>query len=133
MVRNTSTHHELIDELKQIGRELKSEFNIVSGKTLCASDFYEGDLKHFLLSNNLIFSQLIYSIQAQARLDGIFCDYDETEKLEFLKRCSENNIVNIEMESLCFSGLLNYANCKCMNLENFSKKNIVFTFLLEFF
>lgn len=54
---------------------------------------------------------------AQARLDGIFCDYTETEKLEFLKRCSEEKIVNIEMESLCFSGLLNYAKCKCSILS----------------
>lgn len=61
-----------------------------------------------------IYNQLIVSLfLAQARLDGIFCDYDENEKLEFLKRCSEQNVVNIEMESLCFSGFLNYANCKC--------------------
>lgn len=49
----------------------------------------------------------------QARRDGIFCDFTESEKMAFLKECCQKNIVNIEMESLCFSGYLNHARCKC--------------------
>ena len=58
---------------------------------MCAHDFYEG----------------------QARVDGAFCDYTIESKMKFLNRCYENGITNIEMESLCFVGLLNHAKIRC--------------------
>lgn len=49
IVRPTSGHDELINELIGIGKEMKAnEFDIVRGKTLCASDFYEGAVKSFI-------------------------------------------------------------------------------------
>jgi len=57
------------------------DFMVVTGKTMCTTDFYEG----------------------QARLDGAFCDYDEDKKMAFLKRAHSEGVTNIEMESLCFA------------------------------
>ena len=71
--------------------ELTHKFNIASGKTLCAHDFYEG----------------------QSRIDGVFCDYTKEEKFEFLKNCKDKGVVNMEMESLCFAGMLNHAKIRC--------------------
>ncbi len=48
----------------------------------------------------------------QGRLNGLFCDYTEEDKFQYLLKCKENNVVNIEMESLCFASFLNRANLK---------------------
>lgn len=77
----------------EIGKEFENIDGIrevVSGRTMCAHDFYEG----------------------QGRLDGAFCEYTAQSKMEYLKKCEENGIKNIEMESLCFSGLLNHAKIR---------------------
>ena len=72
----------------------------ISGKTLCAHDFYEG----------------------QGRVDGAFCEYTIEDKFKFLKACHNQGIKNIEMESLCFLGLLNHAGIKagvvCVTVVN---------------
>jgi len=65
-------------------------FQVVSGKTMCTLDFYEG----------------------QARLDGAFCDYDEKAKVQFLKDCAAAGVLNIEMESLCFAAMCHHAGLK---------------------
>ena len=44
---------------------------------------------------------LLYS--GQARLDGAFCDYSESDKMDFLKTIHASGVCNIEMESLCFA------------------------------
>ncbi len=54
---------------------------------------------------------LIFEI-GQGRIDGIFCDYSTKDKMDFLAKCKENNVKNIEMESLVFAGLTNYAQVK---------------------
>jgi uridine phosphorylase len=51
-------------------------------------------------------------LKGQARVDGAFCEYSFESKMEFLNKCNENGVKNIEMESLCFTGLLNHANLK---------------------
>lgn len=62
------------------------------------------------------------SILGQGRLDGAFCEYKEEDKLEFLKRIQEENVVNMEMESLCFAALCNHAGIRgaviCVTLLN---------------
>jgi len=90
VIRKTKCDMQLADELMNIGREVfaNCDYEVVTGKTLCAHDFYEG----------------------QARVDGAFCNYTIKEKHEFLLKCEQQGIKNIEMESLCFTGLLNYAN-----------------------
>ena len=44
MIRKTQCDSKLVDELLEIGKEYEknSGINVISGKTLCAHDFYEG-------------------------------------------------------------------------------------------
>ncbi|KAK3866403.1 hypothetical protein Pcinc_028072 [Petrolisthes cinctipes] len=82
---------------KQLAHELKDlrfesdPFSVTVGKTMCTYDFYEG----------------------QGRLDGAFCDYSEEDKLDFLHKIHQDNIVNMEMESLCFAALCHHAGIRC--------------------
>ena len=78
-----------------IGRQ-KQNYPVVKGKTVCANDFYEG----------------------QGRLDGFFCEYNQQDKTEFLKKCQQHGVVNFEMESLCFAGMLSHANMRCKILNS---------------
>ena len=79
---------ELVDELVRLGGNFP--FKIAAGKTVCTNDFYEG----------------------QARLDGAFCSYDESDKLEYLEHLKENGVSNIEMESTCFAALTHLGGIK---------------------
>ncbi|KAG7161578.1 Uridine phosphorylase 1-like [Homarus americanus] len=91
---------------KQLANDLKNlhcdtdPFSVTVGKTMCTYDFYEG----------------------QGRLDGAFCDYKEEDKLEFLQKIHDANVVNMEMESLCFAALCQHAGIKaaviCVTLLN---------------
>ena len=67
---------------------------------MCCHDFYEG----------------------QGRVDGAFCEYSIKDKMNFLNQCKQNGVTNIEMESLCFTGLLNHAKIRaavvCVALVN---------------
>jgi uridine phosphorylase len=65
-------------------------FPVVTGKTMCANDFYEG----------------------QGRVDGAFCEYTETDKLNYLKKLHDFGLVNIEMESTMFAAFTHYAGIK---------------------
>lgn len=75
-------------------------FKVVTGKTMCTLDFYEG----------------------QARLDGAFCDYTEKEKMSFLTEAHRQGIRNIEMESICFASICRQCNVRgavvCVTLLN---------------
>jgi uridine phosphorylase len=68
----------------------EDNFKVVTGKTMCTLDFYEG----------------------QARLDGAFCDYTENEKMTFLSEAYERGIRNIEMESICFAAMCRQCNVR---------------------
>lgn len=91
-VRPAECDNQLVDDMLRIGKKYETSdgLKVTSGKTLCCHDFYEG----------------------QARLDGAFCDYTVENKFEFLRKCYENGVRNIEMESLCFLGLLNHAKIR---------------------
>ncbi|KAK7065558.1 Uridine phosphorylase 1 [Halocaridina rubra] len=86
-------------DLKKI-QQLDDPFTITVGKTMCTYDFYEG----------------------QGRLDGAFCNFTETDKLAFLRKIHEENVVNMEMESLCFAALCHQAGIRgaviCVTLLN---------------
>lgn len=81
---------------KKLQRELKllaepdDLFPTLIGKTMCTTDFYEG----------------------QGRMDGAFCDFSEAEKMEHLQTLKDNGVVNIEMESLAFAALTHHAGVK---------------------
>jgi len=89
----------LADELKSLATQ-DDPFETHVGRTMCTYDFYEG----------------------QGRLDGAFCEYTEKEKLDFLNNISENNILNMEMESLAFAALTHHAGIRaaviCVTLLN---------------
>lgn len=82
---------------KKLARELKSladpsmdPYETIIGKTMCTHDFYEG----------------------QGRLDGAFCDFSESDKMEYLNKIHEFGVVNIEMESTIFAALTNHAGIR---------------------
>jgi len=89
----------LAEELKSLSTQ-DDAFETHIGRTMCTYDFYEG----------------------QGRLDGAFCDYTEKEKLEFLHQVRDQNIINMEMESLAFAALTHHAGIRaaviCVTLLN---------------
>uniref|UniRef100_A0AC34Q2Q6 Nucleoside phosphorylase domain-containing protein n=1 Tax=Panagrolaimus sp. JU765 TaxID=591449 RepID=A0AC34Q2Q6_9BILA len=89
---------EFSKELYDTGLELG--LNVVQGKTLCADDFYEG----------------------QMRLDGAFCNYTEEDKFAFLNTLKEKDVKNIEMEASAFCAITSRAHVKaaivCVALLN---------------
>lgn len=80
---------ELAEEIISVGRRSYPSLSIISGKTMCTNDFYEG----------------------QARLDGAFCPYTMECKKAYLNELhNKNGVTNIEMESSLFSAMCHYAN-----------------------
>lgn len=79
----------LVRELKALAHA-DDPYDTVVGKTMCTSDFYEG----------------------QGRLDGAFCDFTEQDKMEYLQKLQNAGVVNIEMESLIFGALTHHAGIK---------------------
>ena len=50
----------------------------------------------------------------QGRIDGAFCDYSETDKMEFLQELFQDyNICNIEMEAHILSAFTHRAKIRC--------------------
>lgn len=80
----------LAKEIAAEGQRAFPELNVVTGKTMCADDFYEG----------------------QGRLDGAFCDYTEEDKREFLEKLRSLGVVNIEMEATLFGAMCHHAGVK---------------------
>ncbi|XP_023937523.2 uridine phosphorylase 1 [Bicyclus anynana] len=89
----------LNQELLYIASEEK-RFSTFSGGTLAADDFYQG----------------------QARLDGPFCNYTESDKLSFLSVLVGLGVKNIEMEATAFAALTREAGLRsadvCVTLVN---------------
>lgn len=79
----------LVLELKALASN-EDPYDTVTGKTMCTSDFYEG----------------------QGRLDGAFCDYSEQDKIDYLTKLHKNGVINIEMECLVFAALTHHAGIR---------------------
>ena len=62
------------------------DVNFVKGATLSTNMFYEG----------------------QARRDGAIFEYSEDEKNDYLKRCHEHGVVNMEMEGAALAAFCNH-------------------------
>uniref|UniRef100_A0A7I5E9I9 PNP_UDP_1 domain-containing protein n=1 Tax=Haemonchus contortus TaxID=6289 RepID=A0A7I5E9I9_HAECO len=96
--RDTHLDEDLRKDLIALANEKK--IPVESGLTMCADDFYEG----------------------QMRLDGFFCEYKTEDKFHFLKRIHEKGVRNIEMESTCFASMTFRAGVKaaivCVTLLN---------------
>ena len=88
----------LARELVELSSE--ADFSVVTGKTLCTDDFYEG----------------------QARLDGALCDFNETDKMDYLNFLSNGGVKNIEMEATAFAAITHAAGIRsaivCVALLN---------------
>jgi len=80
----TQLDKDLIEELKAVS----TTHHTVTGLTMSTNCFYEG----------------------QGRVDGLFCDYTNEDKLEFLKKAHEKGVINIEMESSYFAHFCTRAN-----------------------
>ncbi|XP_039746190.1 uridine and thymidine phosphorylase-like isoform X2 [Pararge aegeria] len=79
----------LNQELLHLASEEKG-FSTFIGGTMAADDFYQG----------------------QARLDGPFCDYTESDKVSFLKALVELGVKNIEMEATAFAAFTREAGLR---------------------
>lgn len=62
--------------MKALADPTQDPYDTITGKTMCTYDFYEG----------------------QGRIDGAFCEFTETDKMEYLEKLREFGVVNIEME-----------------------------------
>ncbi|XP_033214236.1 uridine phosphorylase 1-like isoform X2 [Belonocnema kinseyi] len=78
----------------------EDNFQTKVGKTMCATDFYEG----------------------QGRRDGAFCCFTEAERIGYLDKLKNHGVLNIEMECVCFGALTHFAGIKsgivCVALLN---------------
>ena len=121
-IRVTKCDQELINEFIALGKECENTDGIkktMGGKTMCANDFYEGMYINSMRFYETIFYYFLFDIRyskGQGRIDGAFCEFTAEEKMKFLEHCSVNGIKNIEMESLCFTGLLNHAKLRGFQL-----------------
>lgn len=81
---------------KNLTRQLRSfvgtghDFKTVSGTTMSANDFYEG----------------------QGRLDGAFCDITAEDRMAYMKLLRERGIKNLEMELLAFGAMTHRAGIR---------------------
>ncbi|XP_044761571.1 uridine phosphorylase 1-like [Coccinella septempunctata] len=90
IVRRPATFNmELIEQLKSCV-DPNDSYETVTGTTMCANDFYEG----------------------QGRLDGAICDHSENEKMEYLAQLRERGVVNIEMEATVFAALTHHTGIR---------------------
>ena len=80
--------------------DLHQDNVVLSGKTMAADCFYEG----------------------QGRLDGAICEYNNDDKMAFLKQAHDAGVRNIEMESLQFGAFTHKlgirATACCVTLLN---------------
>lgn len=93
LIRPCIFDKKLVNELESLG-DSNDAYKIVSGTTLCAIDFYEG----------------------QGRLDGAFCEYKENDKMEFLQTLKRRNIKNMEMEAVPLSALTYQAGIRAADV-----------------
>lgn len=88
--RPAKLDRKLARELKSLADPTQDPYDTVIGKTMCTHDFYEG----------------------QGRLDGAFCDFSESDKMDYLHKINRFGVVNIEMESTIFSALTHHAGIR---------------------
>ena len=122
----------MAEELKSLSTQ-DDPFETHVGRTMCTYDFYEGNMYAIKCSDQ----NLNQKLSGQGRLDGAFCEYTESEKLEFLNSIHEQNIINMEMESLAFAALTHHAGIRaaviCVTLLNrLNGDQVCLTFMLKF-
>ena len=58
----------------------------------------------------------IFSSPGQARLDGPFCHYNQSDKLHFLRKLESLGVKNIEMEATAFAAMTKEAGLRSADL-----------------
>lgn len=53
-----------------------------------------------------------YDSAGQGRLDGAFCEFSESDKLDYLNKLHDFGVINIEMESTIFGALTHHAGIR---------------------
>jgi uridine phosphorylase len=90
----------LVNNIKSAAEKRLPHLSVTPGKTMAADCFYEG----------------------QGRLDGAICDYEEKDKMEFVRKLDNLGVRNIEMEAVMFAAFTNHLNIKaavaCVTLLN---------------
>ncbi|KAM7537380.1 hypothetical protein Aperf_G00000078184 [Anoplocephala perfoliata] len=91
---------QMVSDILETAKCMDLDFEVVSGKTMCANDFYE----------------------EQGRMDGAICEFTEGDKMAFLKKAYGLGVRNLEMESLGFAAFCQRLKIKaavvCVTLEN---------------
>ncbi len=108
VARPASVDAAITKELIEIGQDLP--FEVVTGKTVCTDDFYEGNSGS--PQNQTRKENFTFFTVGQGRLDGAFCEFDEAQKMEYLRRLNEAGVKNIEMEATCFAALTHMAGIR---------------------
>ncbi|XP_017092691.2 uridine phosphorylase 1 [Drosophila bipectinata] len=100
VVRPAQFPESVIKDVLAYGSSADDGFQTISGNTMGTDCFYEG----------------------QGRLDGAICEYTEADKMEFLKKCFDLGIVNIEMEASMFASVTQKLGVKagdvCVTIVN---------------
>lgn len=84
---------------------------------MCTFDFYEGEnmISIFVARGEKtppLQRNLINLFIGQGRLDGAFCEFTESDKMEYLNKLHDFGVVNIEMESTIFAALTYHAGIR---------------------
>lgn len=87
VARPCTLDEKLAETITTHGLEMFPDIPIINGKTMCATDFYE----------------------SQGRLDGAFCHYDYSRKIQFLQKLQALGVRNIEMEASLFAAMCAHA------------------------
>merc|ERR1712096_129522 len=75
-----------------INAAIKLGYEGMAGNTISTDDYYE----------------------AQARMDGAFCDFTEAEKMDYLKKCHDQyGVRNFEMEATMMMAFCSRAKISC--------------------
>lgn len=81
VTRPTVLNQSLSEDIVRAQQGTEHESWMLTGKTMATDCFYEG----------------------QGRLDGAICEYDEEDKMAFLRKAHERGVRNFEMESTVFA------------------------------
>ncbi|XP_070073375.1 uridine phosphorylase 1 [Drosophila takahashii] len=100
VVRPAQFSVDVIKDIMEYGADPKDGFQTISANTMGTDCFYEG----------------------QGRIDGAICEYTEQDKMDFLKKCHDLGIRNIEMEASMFASVTQKVGVKagdvCVTIVN---------------
>nr|XP_036675544.1 uridine phosphorylase 1-like isoform X3 [Drosophila suzukii] len=100
VVRPAQFSEDVIRNIMEYGADPNDGFQTISANTMGTDCFYEG----------------------QGRTDGAICEYTEKDKMDFLQKCHDLGIRNIEMEASMFASVTKKVGVKagdvCVTVVN---------------